>query len=161
MSHLQVQVCVYYCSTYYKAAREGGGGGWRTCGPGHRREIRRARFVLRKSNFFHTAGAGGRERNAVREGGLTESMELTMQAAQSLDAHHRACLDDDGEYVQLAMVCPRSQITGRLRFCAPLRDASPHECCAETPAIAALMDDLPHATHARAGAIQLQRNRSG
>jgi len=24
-------VCVYYCSTYYKAVREGGGGGWRTC----------------------------------------------------------------------------------------------------------------------------------
>ena len=25
------EVCVYYCSTYYKAVREGGGGKWRTC----------------------------------------------------------------------------------------------------------------------------------
>jgi hypothetical protein len=25
------QVCVYYCSTYYKAVREGGGGKLRTC----------------------------------------------------------------------------------------------------------------------------------
>ena len=24
-------VCVYYCSTYYKAVRVGGGGQWRTC----------------------------------------------------------------------------------------------------------------------------------
>ncbi len=24
-------VCFYYCSTYYKAVREGGGGEWRTC----------------------------------------------------------------------------------------------------------------------------------
>jgi hypothetical protein len=24
-------VCVYYCSTYDKAVREGGGGEWRTC----------------------------------------------------------------------------------------------------------------------------------
>jgi hypothetical protein len=88
-------------------------------------------------------------------------MELTMQAAQSLDAHHRAFSDDDGEYVQLAMVCPRSPSTGRLRFCVRLRDASPRECCAETPAIAAHMDELPHATHARAGAIQLQCDRSG
>ena len=24
-------VCVYYCSTYYKAVRVGGGGEWRTC----------------------------------------------------------------------------------------------------------------------------------
>lgn len=86
-------------------------------------------------------------------------MELTMQAAQSLDAHHRAFSDDDGEYVQLAMVC--AQATERLRLCIRLRDARPRERCAETPAIAALIDDLPHATHARAGAIQLQRDRSG
>jgi len=27
-------VCVfYYCRTYYKAVRVGGGGEWRTCGP--------------------------------------------------------------------------------------------------------------------------------
>jgi hypothetical protein len=26
-----VCVCVYYCSTHYKAVREGGGGKWRTC----------------------------------------------------------------------------------------------------------------------------------
>jgi hypothetical protein len=25
------RVCVYYCSTYYKAVRVGGGGWWRTC----------------------------------------------------------------------------------------------------------------------------------
>ncbi len=27
----QEGVCVYYCSTYDKAVREGGGVGWRTC----------------------------------------------------------------------------------------------------------------------------------
>jgi hypothetical protein len=26
-----LDVCVYYCSTYYKAVRGGGGGQWRTC----------------------------------------------------------------------------------------------------------------------------------
>ncbi len=26
-----VCVCVYYCRTYYKAVRGGGGGEWRTC----------------------------------------------------------------------------------------------------------------------------------
>jgi hypothetical protein len=92
-------------------------------------------------------------------------MDLAMHsAAPALDAHGRAFSDDDGEYVQLAMVClraPRTCRKVRLRLCVRLRDASPRESCAETPAIAALMEDLPHATHARAGAIQLQRDRSG
>ena len=29
--HVGHGVCVYYCSTYYKAVRVGGGGQWRTC----------------------------------------------------------------------------------------------------------------------------------
>jgi hypothetical protein len=31
MRYDNVYVCVYYCSTYYKAVREGGGGKLRTC----------------------------------------------------------------------------------------------------------------------------------
>lgn len=84
-------------------------------------------------------------------------MDLAMNAAPALDAHNRAFSDDDGEHVQLAMVRPPAR---RRVLCVRLRDASLRESCAETPAIAALMEDLPHAMHARAGAIQLQRDRS-
>jgi hypothetical protein len=72
-----IEVCVYYCSTYYKAVREGGGGG----SGGH---------VLRETTsrglcelvFPSRTSERGREGYCVKEGGGEEGERERERAAE-------------------------------------------------------------------------------
>jgi hypothetical protein len=51
-------VCVYYCRTYYKAVRGGGGGEWRTCAM---RDDEPRPVWMDESAHHALVNAGGRE----------------------------------------------------------------------------------------------------